>query len=138
MEERHAFGEELLEALRNNHLCETERVFDRYQGFDIILPANMLCEKPYVFVTRKGGGKYYVEMDGDKVLGCAMRIDHLLEDLPKRAQTFEKEIAEAEQQRAEAQANLNEGNMYQKQVEVLTLELGSIDEQLAEVGGKAS
>lgn len=137
-EERRAFGEELLDALRDNHLRETDRIFDRYQGFDIILPANMMRERPYVFVARNGGGKYCVEMDGDKALGCAMRIDHLLEDLPNRVHSFEKQIAEAEQQRIEAEADLDAGNPYQDQVEALAAELENIDKQLEEAGGKAS
>lgn len=78
MEERHAFGEELLEAIIDNVMREKERVFDTYQGFEIILPANMMKDKSYVYVTSNDGGKYYVEMDGDKALGCAMRIDRLL------------------------------------------------------------
>ena len=137
-EERRAFGEELLDALRDNHLRETDRIFDRYQGFDIILPANMMRERPYVFVARNGGGKYFVEMDGDKALGCAMRIDHLLEDLPNRVHSFEKQIAEAEQQCIEAEADLDAGNPYQDQVEALAAELEKIDKQLEEAGGKAS
>ena len=131
MEERHAFGEELLEAILNNILSEKERVFDTYQGFEIILPANMMRDKPYIYVTSCDGGKYYVEMDGDKALGCAMRIDRLLEDLPNRVNNFEDQIANAEKQREEAEQDLEQGNPYQGMIETLVRELESIDKELS-------
>lgn len=138
MEERRAFGEELQAAILDNGMRETERVFDRYQGFDVILPAHMAPEKPFVFVTRAGGGRYCVEMDGDKTLGCAMRIDRLLEDLPARAASFAAQLADAEKQREEAEADMESGNPYQEQIEALAAELADIDKQLAQAGGKAS
>ena len=138
MEERHAFGEELLEAILDNILSEKERVFDTYQGFEIILPANMMRDNPYIYVTSKDGGKYYVEMDGDKALGCAMRIDRLLEDLPNRVKNFEDQIANAKKQREEAEQDLEQGNPYQDTIETLVRELESIDKKLSETEGKES
>lgn len=138
MEERHAFGEELLEAIIDNVMREKERVFDTYQGFEIILPANMMKDKPYVYVTSNDGGKYYVEMDGDKALGCAMRIDRLLEDLPDRVKSFEDQIANAKKQRDEAKQDLDQGNPYQDTIESLIHELENIDKELSETEGKAS
>ena len=81
MEERAAFGEELLEAVLDNEMQGEERVFDTYQGFSIFLPAGMDLKHPYVFVRSKNGGSYRVEMGTDKPLGCAMRVDHLLDGL---------------------------------------------------------
>lgn len=138
MEERHAFGEELLEAILDNVMREKERVFDTYQGFEIILPANMMKDKPYVYVTSRDGGKYYVEMDGDKALGCAMRIDRLLEDLPNRVKNFEEQISNAKKQREEAEQDLDQGNPYQVTIESLIHELENIDKELSETEGKAS
>lgn len=136
--ERYAFGQELLEAIAGNHLYEIERIFDSYQGFNIVLPANMMREKPYVYVTHAGGGKYYVEMDGDKPLGCAMRIDHLLDELPNKVKAFENQISEAQKQKAEAEADIDKGNPYQDDVELLIEELEDIDIHLSTAGGKAS
>lgn len=138
MDERRAFGEELLEALRDNGLRESERVFGWYQGFDIVLPANMLPDRPYIFVRGKSGGSYYLEMDGDKALGCAMRIDRLLEDLPKRIKSLEEQAADTRKQSAEALADLEQGNPYQEQISELTAELARIDKELSETEEKAS
>ena len=138
MEERHAFGEELLAALNDNELKPKERVFDRYQGFDIILPANMTKDNPCVCVASRGGGKYYLEMDGDKALGCAMRIDRLLDDLPNRVKKLEEQIENARKQQEEAINDLEQGNPYQESVESLVRELESIDKRLSETEGKAS
>lgn len=49
-----------------------------YRGFDIVLPANMAPEKPYVWLSRQG--KYYVEL-GDTEIGNLVRIDNFLDTL---------------------------------------------------------
>lgn len=82
--EREAFGEELIDAINGNALRESERVFDVYQGFSVILPANMLSDRPFVFVQSCNGGKYYLEMKKDKPLGCSKSIDYLLDHLGDR------------------------------------------------------
>lgn len=132
MDERLAFGEELLEAIRDNHMRETERLFDRYQGFAVVLPANMNGENPYVYIRSDHGGVYSVEMETDKPLGCAMRIDHLLEHLSERAFSLEEQICRVAKQRAEALTDMESGNPYEQEVEALEQELAAIDKQLLE------
>ncbi|MBQ7090195.1 MAG: DEAD/DEAH box helicase family protein [Clostridia bacterium] len=130
-EERAAFGEELLEAIRENHMQNKERRFDGYQGFDVVLPAAMDCEKPHVYIRSVNGGEYPLEMETDKPLGCAMRIDHLLEHLAERVLSLEEQIRRVDQQQTEALADLENGNEYQAEVERLQLALDTIDKQLA-------
>jgi len=130
--ERAAFGEELLDAIRENHMQEEERLFDRYQGFDVYLPANMNREKPHIYIRSSNGGAYYLEMETDKPLGCAMRIDRLLENLPERLASARERIAMAQKQREEALSDMENGNIYQDEVEKLTLELEDIDRRLSE------
>jgi len=137
-DERNAFGEELLDAIRDNHMQNTERLFDRYQGFDVFLPANMNSEKPHIYIRSFNGGAYYLEMETDKPLGCAMRIDHLLEHLPDRVLSFEEQMARAEKQRKEALADIERGNTYQDEVEELEINLADIDRQLAETEEKSA
>ena len=138
MSERQAFGEELLEAILDNSLRGSERVFDTYQGFTILLPANMMKDKPFVYITSSDGGKYYVEMDGGKALGCAMRIDHMLEDLSNRIRKLEEQIAIVERQCKEAESDLERGNPYQDIIDRLVSELESIDKLLTETEEKVS
>lgn len=131
-EERLAFGEELLTAVNDNHLKTFERVFDNYQGFDVILPANMDFERPYVFVKSINGGSYYVDMKTDKPLGCAKRLDYLLEHLPDNVDSFKEQISLTEKRRQEALMDIDSGNVYEIQVEALENELAEIDRLLAE------
>ena len=129
-DERSAFGEELLEAIKCNHMSDKERVFDSYQGFDVCLPAGMDVENPYVYIRSINGGLYYLEMETDKALGCAMRIDHLLENLNDKVESYKKQITLVAKQKQEAMADIETGNTYQLVVEELEKELISIDEEL--------
>ena len=137
-DERIAFGEELLDAINNNHMKNTERLFDNYQGFDVFLPANMDCEKPHIYIRSLNGGAYYLEMETDKPLGCAMRIDHLLEHLCDRVASFEEQMRRTVQQREEALSDIENGNMYEDEVEELENELAEIDRCLAETEEKSA
>ncbi len=129
-EERTAFGEELLDAIKENHMQSNERLFDTYQGFDVCLPAGMNIEKPYVYIRSCNGGVYHLEMETEKALGCAMRIDHLLEHLSERVLSYKEKMDIAVKQRQEALADIENGNKYQQEVEKLEKELADIDDCL--------
>lgn len=130
MDERLAFGEELLEALRENAQARAERRFDTYQGFDVTLPADMLPERPFVYVRSENGSSYYLDMDTEKPLGCARRIDYLLEHLPERAAGVDRAMQEAETQYQAALADLARGNPYEEEIGQLTEALAEIDQEL--------
>ena len=137
-EERISFGEELILALKENNMKETERFFDSYQSFDIYLPANMDREKPHIYVRSLNGGSYRVEMETEKPLGCTMRIDRLLEGLEKRVEAYENRIKNAEKQKEAAILDLEMGNRYQAEVELLEIRLGEIDKLLSEDDKKSA
>ena len=128
--ERLSFGEELIFALEENSLQTDERIFDSYQGFRVVLPANMLPEKPYVYLRASGVG-YSVNMDDVKPLGATMRLDRLLQDLPRREDNLKTKIRELQTQCREAKSDLEQGNPYQKTIEDLTRKLNQIDRQIA-------
>ena len=60
-ESRRELREVIGKSVRENILEIKEKKLISYRGFDIILPANMKPEKPYVWLKRDG--KYYVEED---------------------------------------------------------------------------
>lgn len=131
--ERIAFGEEFLEALKDNALKEQERLFDRYQGFDVVLPANMLEEKKFIILRQNCGNSYAVEFDGDATpYSVTRKLDYLLDGLQKRLEGVEKQIETdiSDCDRAEEQLLL--GNEYETKIEELTAELERIDKELAE------
>ena len=129
--ERESFGDALLAAVRGNGMCETERFFDSYQGFDVILPMNMTFDDPFVIVRSRNGGSYRVEMDGDKALGCAKRIDNLLDGLPAYMAELDRQILEQRRKRRAAEAELDLGNPYKEEIESLLDQLNKIDEKIA-------
>ena len=130
MEDRNAFGEELLEALKENVMCTEVRVFDWYQGFQIMLPAHMTQEKAYVMLCRDGGGTYFIKMDGDKALGCSRRLDYVLEHLPQRKDKHEQDYEQLVKDYESAKADYNHGNLYEEELEKAKKELAQLDELL--------
>ena len=132
IEERTAFGEELIEALRNNADRHSSRLFDTYQNFDVELPKEMNKDKPYINLISANSGRYYVEMEYDKPLGCAKRIDILLDRLPDRIEEQRAHLSQMRRQLKDARANYALGNTYPDQIEELENELRHIDKQLAE------
>lgn len=130
--ERKAFGEELIVAIRNNGMADREKVFDHYQGFDVILPMNMTCDHPYIIIRSLNGGNYHIDMDGDKALGCTQRIDNLLDGLLDRCADIDKQIAAQRRKRRAAEAEYAIGNPHKDEIEVLLKELRRIDEAIAD------
>lgn len=137
LRERKAFGEELLESLSQNVMMSNERVFDTYQGFEIVLPAKMEGNHRYVVVKGKKGS-YMCEFEGYKTaLGCSRTIDSLLENLEKRSQRLQEAADKNREQLKRAKEDILRGNEYTKIVEELETELTEIDRILAREAQKA-
>lgn len=133
-QERNAFGEELLEAIYANKMYAKERVFDTYQGFAIVLPANMFLEKPYVWVRSNNGGSYQVIIDGEKAYGCSQRIDHVLNHLEDRMDRLKEKMKKTKIQSMDAKKELQKGNVYETELKRLAEKLKDIDKKLEERG----
>ncbi len=129
-EEREWFGAELLDELRRNVMQPKERLFDHYQGFDVMLPRYMSLDRPYIILKRKNGGSYYIKMDGDKVLGCCARMDYLLNHLPKRRQEQKEEREKMEKTYQKAMREVENGNIYDEQLLQAIERLNAIDREL--------
>lgn len=129
-EERKSFGEELIYALGNNVMNGKDRVFQKYQGFDVILPKNMKTDKIYVKLNRPGSNTYIVKMDLDKVFGCGMRLDYKLDHLGDVINEHQNKLEELEKQMELAQENLAQGNVFDEEVAKFKMELEYIDFQL--------
>lgn len=130
MEEREHFGIELLKAVAENVMKTEETYAGTYQGFEIVLPRHMSEAFPYVILRREGGGNYSVKMDGNKPLGCSRRLDHVLEQLPKRKEKQEAEYLIYLKNYQDAKEDVKLGNPYVVQLEEKLKELNQIDEEL--------
>ncbi len=133
-DERAAFGEELLYALKHNADVAFERAFDDYRGFTVKLPANMNAERAHVYLESSAGGRYYCKMETDAKtpIGCTMALDYLLEHLYERYEGYMLDIEQLERQVSEAEAGLSRENPFFKELELIKAELEEIDRKLAE------
>ena len=130
-EERIAFGEELIEALKSNIGIYKEQLFDTYQGFEVILPKDMTADDRYILIRRYNGGTYRVDMNDRKELSITRAIDGVLISLPKRTEKLRKGLANYESQLQETYAEISKGNPYDDVVDELEKQLEVIDEQLS-------
>ena len=126
-----AFGEELLAEIRRN-LIHKERVFDIYQGFQVVLPDYMERDKPFVYL--QSSGRYKVNMKDAKALGCSQRLDHVLENLAEEREQALLALQAKEDELVHAREELAKGNPYDKTVEALEQKLARIDEMLEKEG----
>ncbi len=126
-EERKSIREGLFTAVSDNVLMPSETVFMNYQGFDIVLPANMIKEKPFIWLRRQG--RYYIEL-GEAEVGMLIRIDNFLEDmaahLEKLKEGLGKLLVRESQLKAEAARNEN----YTDKIDELSETLAKIDKKL--------
>lgn len=129
-DERIQFGEDLIYALKANANEPSERYFWSYQGFDVMLPARMNSERPYVNIRSSNGGCYQVDMKTDKVRGISSRIDYMLDHLPDRIATIEKQRQLTIQRCNEAEEDYAQGNKHDENTDRLAAELKAIDREI--------
>lgn len=129
-EERYAFGEDVLEALKENSFMETDRRFDTLHGCSILLPAGMNPERPFLLAEGISGNHYKVDMRDAKTGGCIQRIEYALFHLDESIARVEAKIQNAIDQKTNAKAEIRKGNPYASDVLRLTEKLLDIDEQL--------
>lgn len=128
--EREAFGEELLEALKDNYRRSGERCFDRLHGFRILLPSMMTGAKPFVVIEGVSGNRYEIDMRSAKPAGCIQRIEYFLLHLEDRVLAAEDEGAKQKARVIQAGEELKAGNRFTGKVSALTEILMDIDEEL--------
>lgn len=129
-EERHAFGEELLHALQENHERDKERCFETLHGFRVVLPSKMRADKPYVWIAGSNTNRYDVDMRDAKAVGCIQRIEYVLLHLGDRIRGVEEQISGIEKEIMLAKSEIAKGNTYIKEMERLSKQLVEIDEEL--------
>ena len=127
MEERKELRMEIFTAVQENLMQSAERLLRTYQGFELILPANMIAEKPYIWVV--GEGKYYVEL-GDSEKGVLPRIDNFLDNLKELALKFTDALAQLAMERERIRDELDKEENYVDRIEELRAELKNIDKKL--------
>jgi N12 class adenine-specific DNA methylase len=124
---RKALRERLFAAVSDNVLSGKERFLMDYEGFRVLLPANMQKEKPYVWL--EGQGRYYVEL-GDTELGGLIRIDNFLEHFPAHIEKLREGLLSLREREAQIRRELAGQEDYGERIEALSAKLRELDEKL--------
>lgn len=126
-EERRELRHEIFEALRNNESWGSERTLTRYMGFDIVLPADMAAERPYIWLVREG--RYYIEL-GESENGILIRIDNFLDGFSKHVDKLSEALRTVRARKKQIEEELSKPEAYSDEIERLESELERIDKKL--------
>lgn len=126
-EKRKVLREYITSAVRDYALETREKTLMNYRGFDIVLPANMILEKPYVWLSRQG--KYYVEL-GDTEIGNLVRIDNFLDALDNHLEKLKIGLSKLTEKEIELKAELAKDENYSEQIEKYRAEVERLDKKL--------
>ena len=104
-----------------------EKILMTYRGFEVILPANMTREKPYVWLKRNG--RYYVEL-GDTNTGNLIRIDNFLDDLQTHLDKLKKDFAKLQEREHQLKDELKKNESFSDEIEECRKKLEKLDKKL--------
>ncbi len=126
-EKRRLLREKIYAALKKNILDTEDTPLCSYRDFEIVLPAHMSEQMPYIWLQREG--RYYVEMS-DSEAGILTRIDNFLDELPKYLEKLCTNLRDMEAREAEIKKELDKDNQYTEKIEQLVREIEKLDKEL--------
>lgn len=126
-EERIIIREQLHHALKNNVLQIHENSLMKYQGFDIILPANMTEDKPYIWLQKNG--RYFVEL-GDTAVGNLIRMDNYISNLFMHCEKLKENAEKLKERRIGIEAELSKKEDYSSFITEKEKRLKELDKKL--------
>lgn len=126
-EKRKTLREFISTAIREHVLETKEKTLTSYRGFDIVLPANMTLEKPYVWL--KKSGKYYVEL-GDTDIGNLIRIDNYLDSLGDHLSKLMQNLEQLREKEKDIRFELSKDESYTDQIETYKNKVKKLDKKL--------
>lgn len=124
---RRQLREQIQNGIQEHVLAAEELPLLCYRGFEIILPANMRKERPYLWLAREG--RYYVELRNSETWNM-VRIDHTLDDLLGHLEKLERELARMETRVTELKGALAKEESYAEQIEMYRKKVESLDKEL--------
>lgn len=126
-EERKDIRQKLFSAVKGNVLMRSETPSITYQGFQIVLPANMTAEKPYIWLQKNG--RYYVEL-GDTEIGGLIRIDNYLDSLDKQLEKLNEGLTDLCGRQDALKAEILKKEDYADRIEKIKQRLEKLDMKL--------
>ncbi|MBQ8041664.1 MAG: DEAD/DEAH box helicase family protein [Lachnospiraceae bacterium] len=124
---RKVLREKIKHALDGNVLQIKESILMEHRGFDIILPANMIMEKPYVWLRHRG--KYYVEL-GDTEVGNLLRIENFMDSLESYLDKLKLGLYKFEEREREIRAELAKNENFADKIEECKKKVAALDKKL--------
>jgi len=124
---RKSIREKIFNALSENELKSKESYLMNYRGFKIILPANMIKEKPYVWLA--GCGRYYVEAGGTEI-GALVRIDNFIDNISIHIEKLHDGLFSLTGKMGDMEKELLNVVSYSDEIENLKTKLEEIDKKL--------
>ena len=126
-ENRRQLREFIGNAIRKNALETKEKRLMSYRGFDVILPANMTTERPYLWLKRSG--KYFIEL-GDTDIGNLIRIDNYLDSLAEHLERLEQGLATLKARERDIRTELSKNESYTDKIEEYKKKIEKLDKKL--------
>lgn len=114
-------------AIKGNALKTAESKLMAYRGFQIVLPANMTKEKPFVWLQRTG--RYYVGL-GDTEVGGLIRIDNFLDNLDIHIDKLCARLSDMQNRGTHIRAELESKESYTEKLKELKVQIEKIDKKL--------
>ena len=126
-ERRKNLREFIFNAVQNNELKPAEEKLMDYCGFQLVLPANMRKEKPFLWLQREG--RYYLEM-GESELGVLVRIDNFLDNLEGHINKLCDHLENMLTRTDNIHEELARNESYTDKIEEIKAQLEQIDKKL--------
>ena len=127
LEIRKQIREQIGSAVRKNVLETKEKMLMTYRGFDVVLPANMMPERPYVWL--KKNGKYFVEL-GEADRGIMIRIDNFLDSLELHLQKQKNLLSKLKDRKKDIKTELAKSESYTDMIETYKKKVEELDKKL--------
>lgn len=134
-EERKAVREALECALLDNILSTEEQSLLEYRGFEVVLPAGMSEDKPFIWLCR--AGRYYVEL-GEASGGYIARIDNFIDKINKHREKLQTALDQLIAREKFINSALGQADKYSSKIEHLQWKLKKIDKKLGVSDQEAS
>lgn len=126
-DERKAVREKLYEAIREHILASKEKSLMDYQGFRIVLPANLILKEAYVYLDRNG--RHKVEI-GNSQVGGLIRIDNYLEGLTDEVKKTEEVLEKLLNRQVSVRREILNKEDYADKITEMKNRLEKLDAQL--------
>lgn len=126
-DERKSLRAALFGAVSENILMPRETPSLTYQGFSIVLPANMSEKKPFIWL--QGEGRYYVEL-GEAQVGFLIRIDNFLESFSEHLAKLSDNLSHLKERQAAIKEELSQKDEHDERIAALQKKLEKIDKAL--------